>query len=171
MRIIAGLGNPGEKYRYNRHNVGRLVVNEIFTTRSSTGDSPKWVNFNGVWICKFEKMVLAKAGENFFMNESGIWLRRISEFFKVDNESIDVVYDDLDLELGRIMISNKGPKIHNGVNSVIAHLGDGFRHVRCGVDDRLGDRSIPGAEYVLRDFADTEEMSTLVSKAAILILQ
>lgn len=99
------------------------------------------------------------------MNESGEWVKKIRDFYKAENQEVIVVYDDLDLGVGRVLVSNRGPKIHNGVNSVISAIGEGFVHVRCGVDDRDGDRSLPGVEYVLRDFPDIEGRDLLVGKA------
>ena len=161
MKLVVGLGNPGEKYRNNRHNVGRTVVDRMYNLKCKIYN---WVKIGEADICKCGNFILAKAGGGKFMNESGEWVRKLKDFYKVDNKDIVVVYDDLDLEMGRVLVTDRGPKIHNGVNSVTEIIGEGFVHVRCGVDDRGGDRSVPGEVYVLEDFPDTVVRDELVGK-------
>ncbi len=173
MKLTIGLGNPGEKYVKNRHNVGRMVVDRLNKKlnikdqkyRAKIKNDDGWVVLGGALVAKNGNILLAKAAEENFMNESGEWVGKLKNFYKVENKDIAVIYDDLDLEMGRVLVSDKGPKIHNGVNSVIERIGEGFIHVRCGVDDRAGDRSLPGAEYVLRDFPDKEKRERLIERA------
>ena len=103
MKLVIGLGNPGEKYENNRHNVGYMLI-DAFASKFSVSDF------------KFSKT-------KEFMNESGKDVLRLSDFYKVSNEDLYVVYDDLDIPLGSYKVSfGKSPRAHNGINSVIEKL-------------------------------------------------
>ncbi len=169
MKLIAGLGNPGQKYENSRHNVGRMVIEEICRHPEFTG--LRWERLDGAEVCKVGDLILARAGEGSFMNESGTWLKKLRDFYKIANENVIVVYDDLDLEVGRVKMGSKGPQVHNGVNDVIEMMGEGWIHVRCGVDDRGGDRILPGSDYVLGEFPDVLVRDKLVSNAVHQVLE
>ena len=137
MKLIVGLGNPGQKYKYNRHNVGFMVVDEL--ARHEPGKP--WILF------KPQK----------FMNRSGVEVKNL----RVRNlQDLFVVHDDLDIELGKFKISfGKGPKVHNGLRSIYEQLGTkDFWHVRIGIDNRLktGFKGT-GEEYVLENFRPEEK--------------
>lgn len=139
MKLIVGLGNPGEKYKNNRHNVGYMVVDSLQSK------------------FKFKDLVIKKTGV--FMNESGGAVKRL--IAQEPNSPITclyIVHDDLDIPLGQFKIQKgKGPKMHNGLNSVEDALGTGdFLRVRIGVDNRDPENRMPGEEYVLQDFTDEE---------------
>lgn len=151
MKLIVGLGNPGEEYRQNRHNIGYQVVERL------TGE--------GEWEKKFESLVL-KQGETVlvkpvtFMNRSGRAVSEIVNFYKVDLDNLWVVHDDLDIPLGEYKIQKGvGPRVHKGVNSIEESLGRSeFWRVRVGVDNRpSGEGRTPGEEYVLQDFSVEEK--------------
>jgi PTH1 family peptidyl-tRNA hydrolase len=98
-----------------------------------------------------------------YMNESGRAVRSVIEYYDktllvTSSEKIILLYDDLDIPLGQWKIQRgKGPKVHNGLNSVRDHLGtDAFTHVRIGVDGRAGMRTVSGSDYVLQQFLPTE---------------
>jgi PTH1 family peptidyl-tRNA hydrolase len=130
MKLIIGLGNPGEKYKNNRHNVGYMVIDKL------------------------------KKGfkTNCFMNESGKIVKELIEQYKVDLPNLWIIHDDLDIPLGSYKIQfGKGPKDHNGLKSIDDSLGTNeYWHVRIGVDYRKPEDRIPGEEYVLQDFTDEE---------------
>lgn len=135
MKLIVGLGNPGEKYRNNRHNIGHMVVNSLL------GKSlPPNINIKKTSV---------------FMNESGSEVKKI--LGGLDPNNLYIIHDDLDIALGAYKIQKgKGPKLHNGILSIENELGTpDFWRVRIGVDNREGD-STPGEEYVLQDFGDDE---------------
>lgn len=96
------------------------------------------------------------------MNESGLAVKSFLSFYKVnlqlEKEQIYLLYDDLDIALGSYKIQyGRGPKVHNGLNSVVAHVQtDQFFHVRIGVDGRAGQRNIPARNYVLQSFSQDE---------------
>lgn len=155
MKLMVGLGNPGKKYKKNRHNVGFRIVEKL---REILGEK----NFvlEKRWeaeVMKMEDVVLMKPTA--FMNASGRAVRKIKDYFKIDLDDVWIVHDDLDIALGEYKIQkSKGPKIHNGLKSVEESLGeDGFWRVRVGVDGRGGKRRESGEEYVLKDFGKKEE--------------
>lgn len=139
MKLIVGLGNPGKKYKDNRHNVGFMAVDEL--AKLSLPD-----------------VVLFKPQK--FMNKSGQEVKKLVEKWKgATLPDLYVIHDDLDIELGKFKISlGKGPKVHNGLRSIYGQLGSkDFWHVRIGIDNRLttGFKGT-GEEYVLENFRPEE---------------
>lgn len=164
MKIIVGLGNPGDNYKKNRHNTGFMVLDKLAQNLGQ-----------GIW--KYKKafksdfiQLKSHTGEVFvlikpqtFMNNSGEAVRFVVDYYKKDlgeswQESLYVVYDDLDLILGAYKIqSGKGPKVHNGLLSINQHLKTlVFNHVRVGIDSRSGVREVPAQNYLLQNFAQEE---------------
>ncbi len=141
MKLLVGLGNPGEKYKNNRHNVGHMFIDNIKGQKSNV----KSIN-------------AVKTGV--FMNESGDAVKKLIENLKLEIENLYIVHDDLDLPLGSFKIQfGKGPKVHNGVNSIEKELGTTeFWRIRVGVDNRDADNRTPGEEYVLQDFTSEEAL-------------
>ena len=140
MKLIIGLGNPGEKYKNSRHSAGFLFVDELKKT-------------------KLPKDVVVKKSDK-FMNESGDCVDVLLHEYKVDPSDLYIVHDDLDIPLGSYKIQfGKGPKDHNGLKSIDESLGtDQYWHVRIGVDNRKSDNRTPGDEYVLEDFIGDERI-------------
>ena len=138
MELVIGLGNPGEKYKNNRHNVGHMVVEVLLKE-----DLPK-----GVIVRKTDV----------FMNESGKSVKKLINQYKTGMADLWVIHDDLDIALGQYKIQKgKGPRLHKGIDSIEKETGkDDFWRVRIGVDNRDPDERIPGEQYVLQDFPDEE---------------
>ena len=136
MKLIVGLGNPGQDYAKNRHNVGHMVI-DAFLQRN------------------LPKGVLVKK-TSVFMNESGAEVKKL--LAGIDPGNLYVIHDDLDIPLGSYKIQKgKGPKLHNGINSIERELGtDKFFRVRVGVENRNQEERTPGEEYVLEDFSEEE---------------
>lgn len=156
MKLIVGLGNPGEKYQHNRHNVGFMVADCLAAMVEG-----------GVWReeSKFKAQVIKTASyilvkPSTFMNESGKSVSMIARFYQVKYADLYIVHDDLDIELGSYKIQHaKGPRIHYGVNSVEAELGtEDFWRVRVGVENReiRGNKGVAGEKYSLQDFSQEE---------------
>ncbi len=169
MKVIVGLGNPGEKYSQNRHNVGFRVVEELVkvlqiaesSEHSLTQGSELSFAFSKKFnteIVQTKKYILAKPQT--FMNESGKAVAAICRFYKIKLEDLYIVHDDLDIALGSYKIQHgKGPQIHNGLLSIEQTLGtDQFWNVRVGVENRevRGNKGIPGVVYSLQDFLSDE---------------
>ena len=154
MLLIAGLGNPGPKYERNRHNIGFMAVDEVVRRHSF-----------GAWRSRFQSMLGegAIAGEKIlvmkpmtYMNESGRAVGEALRFYKMEPSQVIVIYDELDLKAGKIRVKLGGGNAgHNGLRSIDAHIGNGFRRVRVGIG-HPGDRArVHG--HVLSDFAKAEQ--------------
>jgi len=163
MKLIIGLGNPGDKYKNNRHNVGHIVLDAL-ASRMVNG---QWLMDNKLHSLIINHQPLAILAKPIsFMNESGKFVKKLVEQYKLDTPNLWVIHDDLDIPLGSYKIQKgKGPKLHNGINSIERELGtDDFWRVRVGVDnrpERLGGepsfaKATEGKEYVLQDFEDSE---------------
>lgn len=133
MKLIVGLGNPGEKYKDTRHNVGFMVVDKL---AHELGEVDIRWDSSGK-----HKASIAKAGEvilvkpETFMNASGLAVKSIAEFYRIVPEDVWVVQDDLDLPLGKIRIRVGGASAgHHGIDSIIRELGsDKFVRIRLGI--------------------------------------
>ncbi len=161
MKLLVGLGNPGEKYKKTRHNVGFMVVD----TLASQIAEGKWQvseKFHSLLFNFDQALLLAKP--NTFMNSSGEAIKKLVDFYKIELNDLYVIHDDLDIKLGEYKIQKgKGPKLHGGVNSIEEKLGtQDFWRVRVGVENRqieIGDHKISGDEYVLQKFPEAEKTS------------
>lgn len=144
MRLIISLGNPGEKNTNNRHNVGHLVVDGLRTT-------------------DYGKNLIVRKTDT-FMNDSGEFVKKLVDQYKLNLADLWIVHDDLDIPLGSYKIQfGKGPKDHNGLNDIYEKLGSrDFWHVRIGVDPTSRD-AMRGEEIVLADF--TSEERKILDKA------
>lgn len=162
MKLIVGLGNPGQKYKNNRHNVGFAVLEalqKIFNFQfSSTNQFLMRKNFQ-TEICEYKDFVMAKPQG--FMNRSGVAVKKLSKIYQLTANDLFVVHDDLDIPLGKFKIGQKGPKVHNGLKSIYEQLGfKNFWHVRIGIDNRqkTGFKGT-GEEYVLQNFRPEEKVT------------
>lgn len=164
MKVIVGLGNPGEKYAKNRHNVGFMVVEEL-NSKLETLNPKQTLNakfklskrFNSE-IVQTNEYILVKPQT--FMNDSGVAVAKICQFYKIDLKDLYIVHDDLDIPLGKYKIQHgKGPQVHNGLLSIEEKIGsDQFFNVRVGVENRevRGNKGVPGVVYSLQDFTAEE---------------
>lgn len=165
MKLLAGLGNPGEKYAQNRHNIGFLFCDFFAKKFALDNHENEKTEINFEQNKKFraeifeinspkEKFILAKPQT--YMNLSGESIKKVKDFYKIIPENIFVAHDDLDIPLGKFKIQHgNGPKIHNGITSTEQHVGENFWRIRIGVDNR-GEFRIPGVEYVLQNFRPDE---------------
>ncbi len=148
MRIIVGLGNPGREYADSRHNAGVMMVDRLAEKLESDYG---WRKHYDALVYKTPEVVLVKT-KDIFMNESGRLLQGLPE------GEVYVAHDDLDIHLGEYKIQKgKGPKEHNGVESVEKRLGTkDFWRIRIGIDNRT--TPIEGEIYVLQKFAPEEKV-------------
>ncbi|MEP7166875.1 MAG: aminoacyl-tRNA hydrolase [Candidatus Woesebacteria bacterium] len=161
MTIIVGLGNPGEKYTHSRHNTGWRIV-EAIAQKAGVSDWKVEKSLEAETL-RVGNCVLAKPQT--FMNLSGSAVKAVLKKYdydslgKKDFHNLFVIYDDLDVEVGKYkLVFGSGPKVHNGVNHIKDSLGtDQFWHVRVGVDGRKGDRSMDPQDYVLGGFSSDEQ--------------
>ena len=154
MLLFVGLGNPGAEYARNRHNIGFMAVDEIVRRHSF---APFKSRFKGEvtegHIGGHKVMVLKPMT---YMNESGRSVGAAAAFYKIAVEDIVVIHDELDLEAGRFRCKTGGGHAgHNGLRSIHAHLGAGYRRLRLGIG-HPGDRS-QVTSHVLKDFAKADQ--------------
>lgn len=160
MKLIVGLGNPGEGYSKTRHNVGFMVVDRLVEKLNA----PDWTaskKFEAELTIK-DDLVIVKPTT--FMNASGKSVRKLARHHKIEPKDIWVIHDDLDISLGEYKVQKgKGPREHKGIGSVEKELGkESFWRVRVGVDNR-GEEKTLGERYVLEKFKE-EELVTIESK-------
>lgn len=122
MKVIVGLGNPGKKYENTRHNIGFAALDYIAEKEGISINTGKHKALIGSGYMNGVKVLMVKPQT--FMNLSGESLRPIMDFYKLDPEDFIVIFDDIDLDVGRIRIRKKGSAGgHNGIKSIISHLG------------------------------------------------
>ncbi|MEK7188554.1 MAG: aminoacyl-tRNA hydrolase [Patescibacteria group bacterium] len=157
MKLIVGLGNPGEKYKNNRHNVGWMVIDAITKIQNLKLKSQNYNSKLKSEIFRSGDVVLAKPTT--FMNDSGRAVQALTRWFKVKPDDLYVIHDDLDISLGGYKIQKgKGPELHYGVQSVDRELGTkDYWRVRVGVDNRDPENRISGERYTLEDFTEEEK--------------
>lgn len=155
MKLIIGLGNPGKPYEHTRHNIGFDVIDALADKWGVTLNQTK---FNGMYATAHRpegKVMLLKPLT--YMNLSGECVRPMMDYFDIDVEDIIVIYDDLDLETGKLRLRQKGSAGgHNGIKSLIHHLGtQEFNRIRVGVSRPPAGMKV--ADYVLSKFSKEEE--------------
>ena len=153
MQIWVGLGNPGPQYAMHRHNVGFMAVDAIAAVH---GFGPVKKQFQG-WTQEgrigTEKLVLLKPAT--FMNESGRAVRAAMDFYKLEPQDVTAFYDELDLAPMKVKVKRGGGAAgHNGIRSMIQHIGEDFRRVRIGIGHPGHKDRVTG--YVLGNYHKTE---------------
>ena len=145
MRILAGLGNPGKSYENHRHNVGYWLIDELIAKYSlSEKEKPGYLYYP--WQHDFGTTYLLRSKK--YMNDSGLAVRQLANFYKIPVEDVWVAYDDMDFKPGSVRVKKQGGAGgHNGIKSVMAHLGPVFHRLRLGVDRPLSPDEVK--QYVL----------------------
>ncbi|WDN90553.1 peptidyl-tRNA hydrolase, PTH1 family [Desulfosarcina sp. BuS5] len=133
IRLVIGLGNPGEQYRKTRHNAGFMVIDAISNTFAIALDKKKFDAEFGRGSIEGVEVILVKPQS--FMNRSGPPVQKLAAYFKISTQDILVIHDDIDLNLGRLKIKEKGGGGgHNGIKSLINALnGVNFSRLRIGI--------------------------------------
>ena len=155
MKLIAGLGNIGNKYVFTRHNVGFEVIDRIAEKYNIAVDARKHRALTGKGIIAGQKVILAKPQT--YMNLSGESVRSLVDYYKVDEEhELLVIYDDVSLDVGQLRIRAKGSAGgHNGIKNIIACLGTQvFPRIKVGVGEKPPKYDL--ADYVLGHFSKAE---------------
>jgi PTH1 family peptidyl-tRNA hydrolase len=153
MKLIVGLGNPGEKYARHRHNVGFMALDRIAERHRFGPWKKKFSGLASDGEIGGVKVMLLKPQT--YMNESGRSVGEAVRFLKVDIGDLIVVYDEIDLAPGKLKVKTGGGNAgHNGLRSLSAHLDNDYVRVRIGVG-HPGDKDLV-ASYVLHDFAKAD---------------
>ena len=168
MKLIVGLGNPGKKYENTLHNIGFMVADRLASEYSVTfSESKKARGFAGKGKIGEEDVILAKPSA--FMNNSGGPVAYLLGYYRIPASDLIVIHDDMDLEPGRIRISQGGSSAgHKGIESIIACVGTpDFVRVRVGIGKPPPGRETAGG-YVLGSARadDSEKISKAVSTAS-----
>jgi PTH1 family peptidyl-tRNA hydrolase len=163
--LVAGLGNPGARHEHDRHNVGWMIVDELARRLGVSFKS----KFSGrLGETRFEDHRIALLKPETYMNESGRSISGAARFFKVSVESILVIHDEVDLELGRLQArAGGGLAGHNGLRSIAQALGSpDFLRLRVGVGrpGRGDPRDV--ADFVLAPFEPHEDRDAIVARGA-----
>jgi peptidyl-tRNA hydrolase, PTH1 family len=163
--LVAGLGNPGRGYAGQRHNVGFMVLDELGRRHGASWRSKFSAEVADV---RLDGLRLALLKPQTYMNESGRAVGAAARFYKVTPESVLVVHDEGDFDLGRLQARLGGGLAgHNGLRSVSQHLGtQEFLRLRIGVGRPERGDPRPLADYVLSDFEPHDDPETIASRAA-----
>ena len=165
MRLFVGLGNPGQQYQMNRHNIGFMAVDEIASANSF-----------GPWRSKFQglfcegrignqRVIILKPST--FMNLSGQSVGELARFYKISSQDITVFHDELDLTPGKCRFKLSGGHAgHNGLKSIHSHIGNNYKRIRLGIG-HPGQKDLV-SKYVLENFSKKEQqwLEKLLKKIA-----
>jgi len=165
VKAIVGLGNPGPQYKGTRHNVGFDVVDELASRGSIRFESAPADALIAKWRRPEEAILLVKPLT--FMNLSGQAVGELARYFKIELADLIVVVDEVHLPLGKLRARKRGSAGgHNGLKSIIAHLGDEFSRLRVGVGRGEDQRNL--ADHVLSRFEKDEaaEVERMTKRAA-----
>jgi PTH1 family peptidyl-tRNA hydrolase len=153
MLVIAGLGNPGAQYARNRHNIGFMAVDAIAERGRFGPFRARHQGLTAEGLLGDTRAMLLKPQN--YMNESGRSVGEALRYLKLDLEALVVIHDELDLAPGKVRVKvGGGDAGHNGLRSITAHLGPGYKRVRIGIG-HPGDKALVH-NYVLNDFAKSE---------------
>src|SRR5208337_5265751 len=150
LRLVAGLGNPGPQYIDTRHNIGFMVIDSLAGKKGMT--LPRSTVWSSAWG-KWGDILLIKPLT--YMNRSGDVVGRFARYFKIRPEEVLVVVDDVALPLGRLRLRASGSDGgHNGLKSMILHLGEAFMRLRVGIGASNGSEEL--VDHVLGEFNRSE---------------
>ena len=154
MFLLVGLGNPGTKYAGNRHNIGFMAVDEIVRRHNFSSWRKRFKGEVAEGTIGAEKIVVLKPLT--FMNESGQSVGEAIRFLGLEPDRVIVIYDELDLQPGKVRVKNGGGAAgHNGIRSISSHISPHYTRVRLGIG-HPGDKNLV-YPHVLSDFAKSDK--------------
>ena len=155
MLLLVGLGNPGSNYTNTRHNIGFKIIDAINAHFKLSKQKPKFKGLLTTGNIGNKKVYAIKPLT--FMNNSGICIRELIEYFKIDPENVVVFHDDLDVDFGKIKAKFGGSSAgHNGIESIDKFIGKDYSRVRIGIGKPNGDTD--ATAHVLKDFDEEEKI-------------
>lgn len=154
MKLIVGLGNPGDEYKNTRHNIGYIFIDKFAETMNNSINKEK---FNGLYteiIIKNEKVILLKPLS--YMNLSGEVIIKFINYFKININDILIISDDLDMDFGRVKLKANGSSGgHNGLKNIEYYLKtQNFKRLKIGISNN---KDIDTKDYVLGKFNNIEK--------------
>ena len=154
MILLVGLGNPTPDSNDNRHNIGFKIIDAINQKFGLSKQKPKFKGLLTTGNISNKKIYAIKPLT--FMNNSGICIRELIEYFKIDAEDVVVFHDDLDIDLGKIKAKFGGSDAgHNGIASIDKFIGKEYSRVRIGIGNPKS--KVNASDYVLNDFSEDEK--------------
>ena len=157
MLLLVGLGNPTPDSENNRHNIGFKIIDSINKQFGLSKQKPKFKGLLTTGNVADQKIYAIKPLT--FMNNSGICIRELIEYFKIDAEDVIVFHDDLDVEFGKIKAKFSGSSAgHNGIASIDKFIGKDYSRVRIGIGKPKDNMEV--GDFVLQNF-DEDEMLEL----------
>ena len=167
MKLIAGLGNPGFRYRHTRHNIGFMVIDQIASDLKIRMNKRSYNSLYGIGKIDDEEAVLVKPLT--YMNLSGAAITEIKKIKDIPLEEILIILDDIDLPLGKIRLRPKGSSGgHKGLRSIIEKLGtEDFPRLRVGIGPERREGFL--SDYVLNPFKRSEkgELAGVIEKGTV----
>lgn len=172
MKLIVGLGNPGEEYIGTRHNLGYMIIDEISRSIKVSLKTEKKLKAElCITIIDGETVILARPVT--YMNLSGSSVSKIVNFYKIQTPDIWVISDDLALDFGVVRVRSGGSSGgHNGLRDIITKVGDDFTRFRVGIKNDMLEK-IPAEKFVLQKFNKEEQqkLDNIVKKSSGLVLE
>lgn len=154
MKLFVGLGNPGQKYERNRHNIGFMAVEEIARVHAFAPWRSRFRGEVSDGLIGGQKCLLLKP--HTYMNLSGEAVREAAQFYKIPLEDVIVLHDEIDLAAGKLKVKAGGGNAgHNGLKSISQHMGNDYTRVRMGVGRPTNKADV--ANFVLKDFAKADQ--------------
>jgi PTH1 family peptidyl-tRNA hydrolase len=155
MRLLVGLGNPGKKYQYNRHNIGFMAIDEIVRFYQLSPERSRFHSIAYEGFIEGEKLLMLKP--NTYMNDSGVAVGEASRFLQIALEKIIIFHDEIDLVNGKVRVKQGGGHAgHNGLRSIQDHLGsNNYKRIRLGVGHPGQKEEV--IKHVLGDFTKEDK--------------
>ena len=156
MLLLVGLGNPSPNNSNNRHNVGFIVIDAINSKFKLSKQKPKFKGLLTTGIIDDKKVYAIKPLT--FMNSSGICIKELIEYFKIDAKDVFVFHDDMDIDIGKVKVKFGGSSAgHNGIESIDKNIGRHYSRIRIGIGRPQNNST--GVEHVLDNFSSDEKQS------------
>tara|TARA_B100001123_G_scaffold446024_1_gene599181 strand:- start:462 stop:1022 length:561 start_codon:yes stop_codon:yes gene_type:complete len=156
MLLLVGLGNPNPNNSNNRHNIGFSVIDAINTKFKLSKQKPK---FKGLLTTgKIDEQKVYAIKPLTFMNSSGVCIKELIEYFKIDAKNVFVFHDDMDIDIGKVKVKFGGGNAgHNGIESLDKNIGKDYSRIRIGIGRPKNNST--GADHVLDNFSTDEKQS------------
>jgi len=156
MLLLVGLGNPNPNNSNNRHNVGFLVIDAINVKFKLSKQKPKFKGLLTTGKINDQKVFAIKPLT--FMNNSGVCIKELIEYFKIDVKDVFVFHDDMDIDIGKVKAKIGGSNAgHNGIDSIDKNIGKNYSRVRIGIGRPKNNST--GVDYVLDNFSGDEKQN------------
>ena len=156
MMLLVGLGNPSPNNLNNRHNVGFLIIDAINKEFKLSKQKPKFKGLLTTGKINEQKVFAIKPLT--FMNRSGICIKELIEYFKINVKDVFVFHDDMDIDIGKVKVKFGGRNAgHNGIDSIDKNIGKNYSRIRIGIGRPT--KNSEGADHVLDNFSQDERQS------------